>query len=118
MRSRKVTDAERLDNLKTLLALCEFNEKHMKSVNDYYHENGTVQGCPGVTPDAAEIIDKGIAAGEYPDGQPFSTHDVLHEYYEAQRLRPPWYGAISGKSCLICSFWWAASRWPTVLCGK
>ena len=87
MRSRKVTDTERLDNLKTLLALCEFNEKHMKSVNDYYHENGTVQGCPGVTPDAAEIIDKGIAAGEYPDGQPFSAHDVLHEYYEAQRLR-------------------------------
>ena len=34
MRSHRVTDAERLVNLKTLLALSEFNEKHMKSVND------------------------------------------------------------------------------------
>ena len=80
-------NAQRLDSLKTLLALCELNEKHMKSVNEYYRKNGTVQGCPGVSPDAAKIIDKGIETGEFPDGQPFSTHDVLHEYYEAQRLR-------------------------------
>ena len=80
-------NAKRLDNLKTLLALCELNEKHMKSVNEYFHEHGTVQGCPGISPDAAKIIDKGIETGEFPDGQPFSTHDVLHEYYEAQRLR-------------------------------
>ncbi|NBK80194.1 hypothetical protein D5272_16860 [bacterium D16-76] len=53
----------------------------------YYREHGTAQGCPGVSTDAAEIIDKGIEAGEFPDGQPFSIHDVLHEYYEAQRLR-------------------------------
>ncbi len=79
-------NTQRLDSLKTLLALCELNEKHMKSVNEYYRENGTMQGCPGVSPDAAKIIDKGIATGEFPDGQPFSTHDWLHEYYEAKRL--------------------------------
>ena len=84
---RRETSAKRLENLKTLLALCELNEKHMKSVNEYYREHGTVQGCPGISPDVAEIIDKGIEAGEFPDGQPFPVHDVLHEYYEAQRLR-------------------------------
>ena len=31
------TSTKRLENLKILLALCELNEKHMKSVNEYYY---------------------------------------------------------------------------------
>ena len=77
MRSRKVTDAERLDNLKTLLTLSEFNEKHMKSVNDYYRENGTVQGCPGVTPAAMPLSMISAASGVtpgHPCTVPFSRY--------------------------------------------
>jgi len=69
------------------MTLCELNERHMKSVNEYYREHGTVQGHPNVSPEAAVIIDTGIKKGEFPDNLPFSTHDVLHEYYEIQRLK-------------------------------
>ena len=29
-----------------------------------------------------------------------------------------YHGMTSENWCLICSFWWVASRWLTVLCGK
>jgi len=83
----KESKSEHIDRLKTMLALCEINERHMKSVNEYYREHGTVQGHPHVAPGAAAMIDAGIEKGDFPDGLPFSTHDVLHEYYEIQRLK-------------------------------
>jgi len=83
----KESKSERLNRLKLRLALCEINERHMKSVNKYYREHGTVQGHPNVESGAAAIIDAGIEKGEFPDNLPFSDHDVLHEYYEIQRLK-------------------------------
>lgn len=80
-------DAKKLSRLQLSLAMCEANERHMKLVNHYYHEHGTVEGCPGVSPEAAEMIDEGIKNGGFPDGQPFPAHTVLHEYYEIQRLK-------------------------------
>lgn len=80
------TESERLDRLKSLLALSRTAHTHMERVNAYFREHGTVQGCPGVAPDAAKIIDDGIKQGDYPDGLPFSTHEMLHDYYEIQRL--------------------------------
>ena len=79
--------SERIDRLKTLLALCELNEQYMQSVNEYYREHGTVQGYPGIMPDVVKIIDDGIKSGEFPDGLPYSNHDLLHDYYEIQRLK-------------------------------
>ncbi len=85
----KESKSERIDRLKIMLVLCEMNERFMKSVNEYYREHGTAQGHPGVTPEAAAIIDAGIEKGEseFSDGLPFSNHAVLHEYYEIQRLK-------------------------------
>ncbi len=81
------TDSERLDRLKLLLVVSEASYAHMKRVNDYYRDHGTTQGCPGVALDAVKIIDDGIKSGEFPDGLPFSAHDVMHDYYEIQRLK-------------------------------
>lgn len=81
------TESERLDRLKTQLVLSEVSYTHTKRVNDYFLEHGTVQGCPGVAEDAVKIIDDGIKSGEFPDNLPFSNHDVMHDYYEIQRLK-------------------------------
>ena len=81
------TESERLDRLQTLLVLTEASYAHINRVNDYFREHGTTQGCPGVDRSAAKVIDDGIRSGEFLDGLPFSNHDVLHDYYEIQRLK-------------------------------
>lgn len=81
------TESEQLDRLRTQFVLTEASYAHMKRVNNYFREHGTVMGCHGVDCNAAKIIDDGIESGEFPDGLPFSNHTVLNNYYEIHRLK-------------------------------
>lgn len=80
------TNADELNRLQSELVMHTVYKRHMESVNKFYKDNGTTLNCPGVSDKAASLIDAGIKSGEFPDGQPFSQNEILHEYYELQRL--------------------------------
>lgn len=53
-------DPHAAEMLKENLGIIEGRQKYMQTVNDYYKEHGTTQGCPEVNDEAAAALDSRV----------------------------------------------------------
>jgi len=84
---KRESNADRIKRLQGEYVMSKACRLHMESVNRYYKEHGTVLGHPSVTDEAAKLIDESIRSKAFPEDQPFSSYELMHEYYEMQRLK-------------------------------
>ena len=80
----KSTEPNAAAMLRENLAQVESNNEFMQTVNDYYKENGTVIGCPGVDNETAIKLD-----GYVKDGQetPYPGSFFKRNYEDMRRLQ-------------------------------
>lgn len=79
-------DPSAVEKLKRKLEGLEKQQAHMKAVNAYYRKNKTLEGCPGLSEEAARAIQDNWAGGWYP-GRPYPPYALSNNNANIRRIQ-------------------------------
>lgn len=80
-------DPQAVEKLTAKLEACQERQAFMKSVNSFYRKNGTAHGCPGVSEETAEKMDKAVRTGYSWVTAPFPAYELSNNNAEIRRLK-------------------------------
>ncbi len=79
-------DPEAVEKLQAKLERLQADQARMKAVNAYYRKHKTLDGCPGLTPEARQGIEKSWSMG-WNVGVPFPRYALSNNNAEINRIK-------------------------------
>lgn len=79
-------DPSAVEKLKRKLEGLEKQQAHMKAVNAYYRKHKTLEGCPGLSEEAAQAMQENWAGGWYP-GRPYPPYALSNNNANIRRIQ-------------------------------
>jgi hypothetical protein len=80
----RADDPKAVEQLKENLAGVESRQEYMQTVNDYYKENGTTVGCPGIDEETAVKLDERVNEQQ---ATPYPGRFFKENYAQMNRLK-------------------------------
>jgi len=79
-------DPSAVEKLKRKLEALKKQQEHMKAVNAYYRKHKTLEGCPGLSEEAAQAIQSSWDGGWYP-GRPYPPYALSNNNANIRRIQ-------------------------------
>lgn len=80
-------DPNAIEKLTEKLEACQKRQEYMKTINGYFRNHGTAQGCPDVSEETAEKLDGAVRTRYSREGVPFPSYVLSNNNAEIRRLK-------------------------------